>query len=176
MKRDAMARLKLTEISYGLESNLVIFVVAPRDRVPVVELHSLDLRSRRPDMAQPLHPKTVRTAIRRSRSFDFPLCRLFLSTRAENKHFCFLADLFSIAVDYILMVGSHAEGRAHSHLVNFRLESLHLSDNGSSLRVLHPAFDARVHAVVAAELCEPDAWKGREMSEELESIEDTLVP
>lgn len=62
MKRDAMALLKLME---NLESNLVIFVVTASDCVPVVELHPFDLRSRRSDVTQPLHPKTVRTAIRR---------------------------------------------------------------------------------------------------------------
>lgn len=62
------------------------------------------------------------------------------------------------------MVGSHAEGRAHSHFIDFRFQALHLPDNGSSLRVLHPAFDVRVHAIVAAELCEPNACKGRKLA------------
>lgn len=62
------------------------------------------------------------------------------------------------------MVGSHAEGREYSHFIDFRFKSLHLSDNGSSFWVLHPTLDACIHAIVAAELCEPNACNGRKLA------------
>lgn len=52
------------------------------------------------------------------------------------------------------------DGRSlHLHFVNFRLPALHLAHDCSAFWVLDPSSDVAVGAVVAAVLCESDAWK-----------------
>lgn len=58
--------------------------------------------------------------------------------------------------DYNLMVLSKGH---NSHFVNFRLESLHFTDDRSAFWVLDPSSDASVRAIIAAVFCEANAWK-----------------